>query len=93
MIEIRQVTTEEIAEFSIENMEALTEFFLEKSNRDYDLIQEINNYIDEYKPNLVYWKPNLMEDRKWNEEIGISNIESLILRVFYIKVFKMYLLI
>ena len=81
--DIRQVSAEEITEFSIEDVEALTEFFLEKSNRDYNLIQEINKYIDEYNPNLVYWKPNLMEDRKWNEEIGISNIESLILRHVY----------
>lgn len=78
--EIRQVNTEEITEFSFEDVDALTEFFLEKSNRDYNLIQEINKYIDTYNPNLVYWKPNLMEDRKWHEDFGISNIENLILR-------------
>ncbi|MCE7733940.1 MAG: hypothetical protein GPJ54_03620 [Candidatus Heimdallarchaeota archaeon] len=78
--EIRQVTTEEKTEFSFEDVDALAEFFLEKSNREYNLIQEINIYIDEYKPNLVYWKPNLLEEREWYEKIGISNIENMILR-------------
>lgn len=78
--EIRQVATEEKTEFSFEDVDALTEFFLEKSNREYNFIQEINKYIDGYKPNLVYWKPNLLEDREWYEKIGISNIENLILR-------------
>jgi hypothetical protein len=78
--EIRQISTEEKTEFSTDDVGALVEFFLEKTNRDYNFTKEINKYIDTYHPNLVYWKPNLLKDRKWFEEIGISDIEKFILR-------------
>ena len=79
--DIRHTTESQVEEFALDEVEALAEFLVNASIRQRNFVSSIKATIKEINPELLYWKPPLLEERKISDDdTFLRNFSTSLLR-------------